>query len=193
VAARTHACSAETERGAIKLPPEQEARFRAYQFFLQKPRFALINVAESDLGDGPAAEFDELPSYSMSAKLELELMQLDEQDRAEFMKEMGLSSLSRDELLTRLVRGALGHITFFTVNQKELRAWLVPESTPAVEAAGKIHSDLARGFIRAEVVHYDDIVQHGSEQEAKRHGVYHLEGKDYRVQDGDIILFRFNV
>jgi hypothetical protein len=168
---------------------------RAYQLFVLKPRFVLVNEAESAVRKpvslGPAGE--KLSFMALPAELELEVAQLAPEERQSFMTELGLESLSRESLLTSLTRGTMGQITFFTVGPKEVHGWPLTSGANAVEAAGKIHTDLARGFIRAEVIHYDDLVKYGSEREAKKHGVYRLEGKEYIVKDGDVILIRFSV
>ncbi len=109
------------------------------------------------------------------------------------MADLGLESLSRGRLLGALTRGTMGQITFFTAGPKEVRGWPLSDGATAVDAAGKIHTDLARGFIRAEVIHYDDLIRCGSEREAKKHGLYRLEGKEYIVKDGDVIVIRFSV
>ena len=177
------------------ITPAEYAAFRAYQLFVLKPRFVVVNQSESalasDISLGPAGEGTSC--QALSAKLELELNQLDAQERQSFMAELGLDSLSRDRLLEALTRGTMGQITFFTAGPKEVRGWPLHSGANAVEAAGKIHTDLARGFIRAEVIHYDDLIRCGSEREAKKHGLYRLEGKEYVVQDGDVMLIRFSV
>jgi ribosome-binding ATPase YchF (GTP1/OBG family) len=169
--------------------------FRAYQLFLQKPRFVVTNLAEGaaaesvSLGDaGQGVE-----SLALCASLELEISQLADEDRQAFMADLGLESLSRGRLLGALTRGTMGQITFFTAGPKEVRGWPLNGGATAVDAAGKIHTDLARGFIRAEVIHYDDLIRCGSEREAKKHGLYRLEGKEYIVKDGDVIVIRFSV
>lgn len=171
------------------------AAFRAYQLFVQKPRFVVVNIAEDAVGKavslGPAAAG--VSHVALPAELELEVNQLAPDERQAFMTDLGLEALSRDHLLGALTRGTMGQITFFTAGPKEVRGWPLHAGANAVEAAGKIHTDLARGFIRAEVVHYDDLVKYGSEQAAKKHGVYRLEGKEYIIKDGDVIVIRFSV
>ncbi len=173
----------------------EAASFRAYQLFVQKPRFVVVNQTEGSSSAtpalGPGVPADQ--SLSLTASLELEVSQLAPEDRQAFMSELGLESLSRDRLLTALTRGTMGQITFLTAGPKEVRGWPLHAGANAVEAAGKIHTDLARGFIRAEVVHYDDLIRCGSEQAAKKQGVYRLEGKEYIVKDGDVIVIRFSV
>jgi ribosome-binding ATPase YchF (GTP1/OBG family) len=169
--------------------------FRAYQLFVQKPRFAVVNLAEDAIGKpvalGPAGERTSF--VAMPAELELEVCQLAPDEQQSFMADLGLEALSREHLLLSLTRGTMGQITFFTAGPKEVRGWPLHSGANAVEAAGKIHTDLARGFIRAEVVHYDDLIKYGSEAAAKKHGVYRLEGKEYVVKDGDVIVIRFSV
>ena len=171
------------------------AAFRAYQLFVQKPRFVVVNLAEDAVGKpvtlGPAGERTSF--VAMPVELELEVCQLTPDEQKAFMADLGLESLSREHLLTLLTRGTMGQITFFTAGPKEVRGWPLHSGANAVEAAGKIHTDLARGFIRAEVVHYDDLIKYGSEAAAKKHGVYRLEGKEYVVKDGDQIVIRFSV
>ncbi len=122
----------------------------------------------------------------------MEISQLPLEERIEFMNDLHL----QDSGITRLVRGAYGYLglmSFFTVGEDEVRAWTVDNGTPAQKAAGKIHSDLERGFIRAEVFHYDSLHELGSPSKVREKGLFRLEGRDYTVKDGDIISFRFNV
>jgi GTP-binding protein YchF len=173
----------------------ENAAFRAYQLFVLKPRFIAVNQAEDALKNpislGPVGE--KCSFLALPASLELEVAQLAPEERQAFMAELGLDSLAREPLLGSLTRGTMGQITFFTAGPKEVRGWPLEAGANAVDAAGKIHTDLARGFIRAEVIHYDDLVKHGSEREAKKHGVYRLEGKEYVVKDGDVMVIRFSV
>ncbi|GIX31040.1 MAG: hypothetical protein KatS3mg124_1512 [Porticoccaceae bacterium] len=125
-------------------------------------------------------------------KIEAEIAELDEADRAAFLEALGMAEPG----LNRLIRAGyrlLGLHTFFTAGPKEVRAWTIPVGATAPEAAGKIHSDFEKGFIRAEVIAYEDFVAHGGEQGAREAGKWRLEGRDYVVQDGDVIHFRFNV
>jgi len=120
------------------------------------------------------------------AKLELELAELSDEDKEMFMQEMNLKDLSKDETLRNIFHG-MNQIVFFTVGEDECRAWAIPKGSTSPQGAGQIHTDLGRGFVRAEVVSYDDFKKHGSMKEAKQHGVYRLEGKTYVVKDGDIM------
>lgn len=129
---------------------------------------------------------------TICGQLEAELSSLPESERADFLNEMGLteSGLVR---LTREAYGLLDLVTFFTAGETESRAWPIPKNTKAPQAAGKIHSDMERGFIRAEVYHYDDLLACGSEAKVKERGLFRLEGKDYIIKEADIVFFRFNV
>ena len=129
-------------------------------------------------------------AVAVCAKIELEIAQLDAADATAFLADLGLSASGLDRVI-RASYDLLGYISFFTVGEDECRAWSIPRGTPAQLAAGEIHSDIARGFIRAEVVSYDALVARGSMAVCRDHGEVRLEGKDYVVQDGDIINFRF--
>ncbi|MGB9919841.1 MAG: redox-regulated ATPase YchF [Moorellales bacterium] len=165
-----------------------------------KPVVYVANVGEEDLPEGGEAA-RRLAAYAarrkcavlvLCARLEAELAELDEEERRAFMKEYGLERSGLEELVRAGYR-LLGLITFFTVDGPEVRAWTVPEGTVAVRAAGKIHSDFERGFISAEVIPWDTLVDCGGLARARELGLVRLEGRDYRVQDGDVIHFRFNV
>jgi ribosome-binding ATPase len=170
-----------------------------FQFLSGKPLLYVANVGESELVGNPLAQ--ELIDYSksdgaevviLSAKIEAEIAQLPEAERKEFLASLGL----KDSGLDRLVKAGqtlLHLMTFFTSGPDESRAWSIEEGTTAVKAAGKIHSDIERGFIRAEIYSYDDIVQHRSEAILKEKGLMRLEGKEYVMRDNDVAYFRFNV
>ena len=125
-------------------------------------------------------------------KLEQELAQMSDEDAEEFLTEFNITASAMDRVIQRSYE-LLGLISFFTIGKDEVRAWTIKTSTPAVEAAGVIHTDIKKGFIRAEVVSFDDLISAGSYPEARNLGNVRLEGKTYAVQDGDIIEFRFNV
>ncbi|MEM1127073.1 MAG: redox-regulated ATPase YchF [Bacteroidota bacterium] len=165
-----------------------------------KPLMYAANVGEADVPDGNAyveavrtlASTEGAEVVVVCADLEAQIAELDEEERAAFLEEMGLESSS----LERLIRAAyrlLGLITYFTSGPKESRAWTIPEHTKAPQAAGVIHTDFERGFIRAETIKYTDYDRLGSESAARDAGLMRSEGKEYVVQDGDVILFRFNV
>ena len=128
----------------------------------------------------------------LRGNIELEISQLDPEDQASFLEDLGLTEIARDRFV-RACYAMVDLISFFTVGEDEVRAWTIRKGTPAVQAAGKIHSDLERGFIRAETVAYDDFIAAGSMGKAREAGKFRLEGKDYVVKDGDIINVRFNV
>ena len=128
----------------------------------------------------------------ISARIEEEIAQLDDDEKAVFIEELGLDESGLDKLI-RVSYETLGLISYFTAGEKETRAWTITKGTKAPQAAGKIHSDFERGFIRAEVIHYDDFMKYKSMTAAKEKGLVRSEGKDYVMVDGDIVLFRFNV
>ncbi|MBN2579538.1 MAG: redox-regulated ATPase YchF [Pirellulales bacterium] len=177
-----------------EMTDEQRKVTRAFRLFCEKPRLAIVNVAddEPDPKRFEAWSTPELPVIALPADLELELSQMSPEDRAEFEKEMGLVGADRDHILRRLLEVS-GQTIFFTAGEKEVRMWLLRSGGTALEAADGIHSDLARGFIRAEVMTVDDLVRLGSEREVKAQHLMRQEPKDYVVKDNDILLIRFSV
>ena len=168
-----------------------------------KPVIYAANVGEDDLADDgasnpfvarvrefAAAEGSEV--FVISAKLEEEMSELDDEDRRMFLEDLGLSEGGLEKLIAASYR-LLGLMSFLTAGEKETRAWTIRMGTKAPQAAGKIHSDFERGFIRAEVVNYQDLLNAGSYAAAKEKGQVRVEGKEYVMQDGDVVLFRFNV
>jgi GTP-binding protein YchF len=179
----------------IELALEQKRALRGYGFLSAKPMLIVLNVGDSGV-EGVAEHFSypyrESRVIALHGRLEAEIAQLDDDSRQLFLDEYGITEPG----LNRVIRESydlLGLQSFFTVGEDEVRAWTVRRDATAVEAAGVIHTDLARGFIRAEVVHYDDLVACGSLAEAKTRGVLRLQGKDYGVRDGDVLNIRFNV
>lgn len=171
------------------------AMVKSLGFLTLKPMAVAVNVGENDLDQ--TFDFGEVmggsaPVVTMSAGLEHELAQLDEESRAAFKADLGIEG-SAAEKFVQICYSALGLISFLTVGPDEVRAWPIRKGTTAVDAAGKVHSDIKRGFIRAETMAYDDLRELGDEKAVKAAGKMRLEGKDYVVQDGDIINFRFNV
>jgi hypothetical protein len=180
----------------VALPPEEMKMLRNYGLLTLKPMLIGLNV-------GDEAAHDVLESWedyrhrhttvaALQGKLEMELAQMSPEEAGEFMAEFGIAEPGLNRVI-RLSYTLLGLHSFFTVGEDEVRAWTIPVGATAVEAAGVIHSDLARGFIRAEVTHYDDFVKAGSMAKAKESGHLRLEGKEYIVQDGDILNIRFSV
>ena len=170
----------------------QAKMLRSFGFLSQKPMLAAMNRSEEEAGAPSPEKLGPLPCLGLSAKIEEEIARLAPQERTEFLADLGIASPARDRLIRACYERA-GLVSFFTVGEDECRAWTVPAGTDAVSAAGEIHSDLARGFIRAEVVSYADFRAAGDMKGAKAAGKVRLEGKTYVVRDGDIIYFRFNV
>jgi len=171
-----------------------------YQFLTAKPMLIVINLSEKQLPESDrllqklknAYTRPQVELISMCAKLEMELAQLSDMEADEFRKDIGLKETAFDTVV-RHSYSLLGLISFFTHNADEVKAWAVHNNTPALKAAGKIHTDMEKGFIRAEVIHYNDFIKYGNMAEARKHGVLRLEGKTYVVQDGDIVHFLFNI
>ena len=174
--------------------PEEEKFVRSFGFLTMKPILIVLNVNEDKI-DQPAditAEQAGGDVLVLSASLEAELAALDSEERGAFLEDMGIKEIVRDRLI-RICYRSVNLISFLTVGADEVRAWTIPADCPAVEAAGAVHSDIQRGFIRAETVQYDDFIAAGDMKAAKAAGKVRLEGKTYAVKDGDIINFRFNV
>lgn len=165
----------------------------SFGFLTLKPVMVVINVGEDQVAAPPPFEHPHaLATIALSAEIEAEIAQLEPDDRRTFLEDLGLSAPARTRLL-RTAYSALGLMSFLTAGEDEVRAWTIRNDTEAVEAAGKIHSDIQRGFIRAEVVAFDDFRKAGDMRSAKSANAVRLEPKHYIVQDGDIINFRFNV
>lgn len=186
---------------AVQLSDDDEKLLRGFGFLTAKPLLLLLNLGEDQLGPvgeevvaaartrfgGPQVEV-----AALAGKIEMELAQLDPADAAEFMADLGIGESGLDRVIALSYR-LLGLISFLTAGPDECRAWTIPQGSTAVEAAGAIHSDLARGFIRAEVVAFDDLVAAGSLVEARKRGVLRSEGRHYVVKDGDVVEILFNV
>ena len=178
---------------------ELAARVRQLFLLTAKPIMYIANVAEDGFEDNPHLEAVMTRAAEEGAvvvpicnKLEQEIAELEDDEKLEFLAEMGLEEPGLDRVI-RAGYGLLDLLTFFTAGPKEARAWTVREGATAPEGAGRIHTDFQKGFIRAEVIAYDDYVEHGGESGAKDAGKWRLEGKDYRMHDGDVVHFRFNV
>ena len=183
---------------SLEFLPEERTLLSGFAFLSAKPLLVVYNSDEAALQEPLPADVSDyagaenLTVVPVCGKLEMEIAQLDPDERAEFLSELGLSETARD----RFIRHAYDHLrlmSFFTAGPQEVRAWTVTRDTAAVSAAGKIHSDIERGFIRAEVISYDDYIKHRGESGCRSAGKLRLEGKDYRVQDGDVMHIRFNV
>lgn len=182
---------------------EEQTWFKGYNLLTAKPVIYAANVAEDDLTDDGAgnafvqevrknAAEENCEVFVICAQIEQEIAELEDDEKKMFLEDLGLSESGLEKLIKASYR-LLGLISYLTAGEPEVRAWTITEGTKAPQAAGKIHSDFERGFIRAEVVSYDDLMECKSHSAAKEKGLIRLEGKDYVVKDGDIMLFRFNV
>ncbi len=191
----------ELHLSSVEIDEAEQEIMNTYQFLTTKPILICINVSEEDLIDHNYTDYDKIQELAVetglqvvevSAEIEKEIAELESGERKAFMEELGLKE-SGIVRISRNVYEKLGLISFFTVGEMEVRAWTIDRGMTARIAAGKIHSDIERGFIRAEVVDYDDLMELGSMAAVKEKGLYRLEGKEYIVKDGDIVHFRFNV
>lgn len=182
---------------------DEQQWLESYNLLTYKPVIFAANVAEDDLADNGAsnagvqavreyAKREDCEVFVVCAEIEQEIAELDDDEKSMFLEELGLKESGLEKLI-KASYSLLGLISYLTAGEPEVRAWTIKKGTKAPQAAGKIHSDFERGFIRAEIVSYDDLMACGTYNAAKEKGLVRLEGKDYVVQDGDIILFRFNV
>ena len=184
----------------LKLTTDELRTMANYQFLTAKPLLIMVNIGEDQLPQASSLEAELNSRYSrpkcriitLCGKLEMELTQLDNSAAEEFRAEFGMSESGLDRII-KLSYELLGLISFFTIASGEVKAWSIQDGTNALKAAGKIHTDMERGFIRAEVITYDDLLKCGSLSEARKKGLLRLEGKGYTVKDGDVITFLFNV
>lgn len=177
----------------MELTPEQSRAIRSFQLFSEKPRLVIANVADDETN---AARFAALakpgmPLIAVSLSLQMELEHMDPAERDEFCAAMGVAPFDRDHVI-REIMAASGQMLFFTAGEKEVRTWMIRKDGTAVEAAGSIHTDLAKGFIRAEVMTCADLIRLGSEREIKAHNLMRKEHKEYVIQDGDILMIQHN-
>jgi GTP-binding protein YchF len=189
------ALEANTPIRDLDMTEEEQTLIRGFQFLTAKPSMVVFNAAEND---GHITDLDWVHAHKQTSALvlkgalEMEIAQMPPEDMQLFLEEYGLAEPGLNALVRECYR-LLGLMSFFTVGEDEVRAWTVRQGATAVEAAGAIHSDLARGFIRAEVISYDDMIACGTMAQARSQGKLRLEGKQYIVQDGDILNIRFNV
>ena len=184
----------------MDLTEEDELLIRSYPLITRKELILVVNVSEDRVDDTSLLErvrdictAGKMEAMTVSAKVESEIALLDsEEERLDFLRDLGIEEPAL-EVLTKLCLKALGRISFFTVGKDEVHQWLVRVNSPAPVAAGAIHSDLQKGFIRAEVIKYDELIAHGSEAELKKAGKVYVQGKEYIVADGDILNIRFNI
>jgi GTP-binding protein YchF len=183
----------------VELAPEAEKAIRGFRFLTQKPVLVLLNIGEDQIGAASeivatvSSGYDHRATMveALSARIEMELGQLEADEARMFMDELGIAESGLDRVI-RLSYRLLGLISFLTAGPDEVRAWPVPDGATAVDAAGVIHTDLAKGFIRAETVAYEDLVELGSMTEARRAGKLRSEGRTYRVRDGDVLEILFS-
>ena len=182
---------------------DKQAWFASYNLLTAKPTIYAANVDENDLADDAAsnphvarvremAKAENAEVFVICAQIEQELAELSDEEKEEFLADLGVTSSGLDKLVAASY-SLLGLISFLTAGEDECRAWTIKKGTKAPQAAGKIHTDFERGFIKAEVVNYQDLLDNGSLAAAREKGIVGMEGKEYVVKDGDVILFRFNV
>ena len=183
----------------LELSDEEEAEIKSFHFLTNKPVLYVANVAEDGFNDNRMVEQvqkianeEGAEVVTVSNQIEAELAELNDLERSEFLENLGLEEAGLDRVI-RAGYKLLGLQQYFTAGPKEVRAWTIPVGATAPDAAGIIHTDFKKGFIRAEVISYEDFVVHGGEQRAKEAGKWRLEGKQYLVEDGDVVHFRFNV
>jgi len=182
------------------LTEEETKAISSYQFLSAKSLLLVFNIGEDRLPEASSLEEEwrsryrrpQLEVAALCGKLEMELAQLDDAEAQDFRSDMGLEELALNRMI-RLSYELLGLLSFFTVVSDEVKAWTINRDTTVVKAAGKVHSDMERGFIRAEVIGYEDLVKCSSIAEGRKRGVLHVEGKSYIVKDGDVITFLFNI
>ncbi|WP_027203986.1 redox-regulated ATPase YchF [Butyrivibrio fibrisolvens] len=185
------------------LNEDEQALLNTYDLLTSKPVIFAANVKDEDLADDGAsnkyvqavrewAAGNNCEVFAISAQIESEIAELDEDEKKEFLADLGLTKSGLDKLIEASYR-TLGLMSFLTAGEDECRAWTIKVGTKAPQAAGKIHTDFERGFIKAEVINYQDLLNEGSLSNAREKGLVRMEGKEYVVQDGDVILFRFNV
>ncbi|MFC2169405.1 DUF933 domain-containing protein [Acidobacteriota bacterium] len=181
----------------LSISPQEDKQLRSFAFLSQKPLIHMINVDEKDihLFEKTDKRFSETKQKTAAlffcGKIEMEIRELEDEEKELFLIEYGLQELSAPKFL-RASYELLNVITFFTIGKDEVKAWTIPKNTTAFKAAGAIHSDIEKGFIKAEVISTEDLLKSGSFQTAKENASVRIEGKDYVVQDGDVIYFRFS-
>jgi GTP-binding protein YchF len=188
------ALEAETPLRELSLTAPEKVSLRGYQFLTMKPQLILLNIGDDDPEPTGVIQAlcEDCPVATVRGALEMEIARLEPDEAAVFMAEYGIDELARERIV-RASYDLLGLLTFYTIGDDEVRAWPVPAGSTALEASGQIHSDIARGFIRAEIIPYETLVELGGLAEARAAGKLRLEGKDYCLQDGEIMTVRFSV
>jgi ribosome-binding ATPase YchF (GTP1/OBG family) len=183
---------------SLQLLPHEETILSGFAFLSQKPLLIVYNLAEADLLTSLPPEVvryaqDEgFVLVPICGKVEMEIAQLEEEEQGAFLKDLGLEVSARERFIQSVYQ-ILRLVSFFTTGGGEVRAWPIPQGTTALKAAGKVHTDMERGFIRAEVIAFDDYLRYRGEAGCREAGKMRLEGKEYGVQDGDVVRFRFKV
>ena len=185
---------------AVEFTVDEEKAIRGYDFLTLKPLMLLLNISEDEIGSPSEVSTSftgycqsaNLPGLALCAKVEMEVAELSDEEEAEFLQSMGIAEPARNVLI-RACYESLGLISFITAGEPEVRAWTLKAGSKSVDAAGTIHSDLARGFIRIEVANFREVEAAGGWEAARQKGVTQLYGKDYVMQDGDVIYIRFKV
>jgi len=189
----------------ISLDEKQLLEIRHLQFLSLKPYIIVLNISEKDLKSSKLSDYKnsiynylnkknrrQIPIMTICCKLEMEISQLEQQDAMQFLQDLGIDKPASHKLIQECFN-MMNLITFFTYAGDEVKAWAIKKGTPAIEAAGKIHSDIERGFIKVEVISFEDFIKDGNIHNLRAKGLIHLEGKNYIIKDGDIVHFRFNV
>ena len=184
----------------VQFSDEENIAIKTLQFLSTRPEVIVLNIGEKDLNTDYIKElqstlharYPSLSVLTLCGKIEMEIAQLPPGEKKPFLDELGIDEPASNKLINTCY-SILGLISFFTVGEDEVKAWTIRRNTPALFAAGKVHSDIERGFIRAEIISYEAFISAGSMHAAKENGLLRLEGKTYEVKDGDIINFRFNV
>jgi GTP-binding protein YchF len=184
----------------VQFSDEENIAMKTLQFLSTRPEVIVLNIGEKDLNtdyikelqSNLQARYPSLSVLTLCGKIEMEIAQLPPGEKKPFLDELGIDEPASNKLINTCY-SILGLISFFTVGEDEVKAWTIRKNTPALFAAGKVHSDIERGFIRAEIISYEAFISAGSMHAAKENGLLRLEGKTYEVKDGDIINFRFNV
>lgn len=183
---------------ALELSEKENDIIRGFRFLSEKPLLFLFNTDKDRIGEGVSSKLVQILAelkaswLELNAQLEMEIYSLAPEEQVEFLKEMGIKEPTKDRFIKKVYE-MLDLVSFFTVGKEEVKAWPVPKGLIALKAAGKVHSDMERGFIRAEVANFEDFIQLGGFAECRAAGKLRIEGKDYLVQDGEVIHFRFHV
>jgi GTP-binding protein YchF len=188
------ALEAEISLRELPFTPAEAVALRGYRFLTMKPQMVLLNIGDDDPEptEALAALAEKCPALCIRGALEMEIARLDDEEAEAFMSEYGIGQPARERIISESY-GLLDLLTFYTIGDDEVRAWPVPVGVSAQEASGQIHSDIARGFIRAEIIPFETLVELGGLAEARSAGKLRLEGKDYVLQDGEIMTVRFSV